>query len=54
MSKTAACIKMLELLNTKSIISATELAELINVNKRNITEYIKELQMSIDFRNIFR
>ena len=46
MSKTAACIKMLELLNTKSVISATELAELINVNKRNITEYIKELQMA--------
>ena len=46
MSKTAACIKMLELLNTKSIISATELAELVNVNKRNIPEYIKELQMA--------
>lgn len=46
MNKAAACIKLLEVLNTKSIMSRTELADLINTNPRNINEYIKEIEMA--------
>ena len=45
MNKAAACIKLLEVLNTKTYMSRNELAELINTNPRNINEYIKEIQM---------
>lgn len=44
MSKTSLCIKMLELLNTGRVFKATELANLLETNVRNIIEYKKELE----------
>ena len=44
MSKTLMCIKMLELLNTGRVFKATELANLLETNVRNIIEYKKELE----------
>lgn len=40
------CIQLLELLSAKDIMSKNELAELLEVNPRNIIEYIKTLQDS--------
>ena len=45
MNKAASCIKLLEVLNTKTYLSRNELAELVNTNPRNINEYLKELEM---------
>lgn len=42
--KTASCIELLQILNTGRIYKANELAEMLEVNPRNIPEYIKELR----------
>ncbi len=42
--KTACCIEMLQILNTGKIYNTTKLAELLEVNPRNISEYAKELR----------
>ncbi len=44
MSKTCSCIKMLEILYGKEVISKNELAELLQTNVRNIVEYKRELE----------
>lgn len=46
MNKTSACIKILQLLNCKEVMNKNELAELLEINPRNITEYVKELQIA--------
>ena len=43
MGKVAACIRMLQILNTGRIYKTTELADLLETNPRNIIEYKKEL-----------
>ena len=42
--KAACCIEMLQILNTGRVYNATQLAELLDVNPRNIPEYAKELR----------
>lgn len=44
MNKTALCIKMLEILYSRSLVSISELAEMLETNPRNIPEYKKELE----------
>ena len=44
MNKTMLCFELLRLLNTKNILNKNELAELLEVNPRNIIEYVKTLQ----------
>ncbi len=44
MSKTTNCIKMLELLYGKEVVSKKELAETLKTNSRNIIEYKRELE----------
>ena len=44
MSKTSLCIKMLEILNSRDVVSRAELAELLETNERNINEYKSELE----------
>lgn len=44
MSKTSLCINMLEVLNSRKVVSIKELAEILETNKRNILEYKKELE----------
>lgn len=46
MNKTAACFKILQLLNCKEVMTKAELADILEINPRNITEYIKELQVA--------
>lgn len=46
MSRTSACIQMLELLGTGKIYKISELAEKLRTSPRNIIEYRKELQES--------
>lgn len=46
MNKTSACIKLLQLLNCKEILNKNELADLLEINPRNIVEYVKELQLA--------
>ena len=46
MNKTSACIKLLQLLNCKEVMSKNELATILEINPRNIIEYIKELQIA--------
>ena len=46
MGKTAACIKLIQILSCRGIVSTNELAELIDTNPRNIKEYIKELEVA--------
>lgn len=46
MNKTAICIEILQILNSRDIIDTKELASLIETNPRNISEYIKELQIA--------
>ena len=43
MGKAAACIRMLQILNTGRIYQVSELAKLLDTNPRNIIEYKKEL-----------
>lgn len=45
MGKTAACIKIIQILSCRDIVSTNELAELLEINPRNIKEYIKELEL---------
>lgn len=44
MSKTSNCLKLLEILQSVEFISSRNLATILNINKRNIIEYIKELE----------
>ncbi|MDE7161363.1 MAG: HTH domain-containing protein, partial [Anaeroplasmataceae bacterium] len=44
MNKTMLCIEILQLLSAKNIMSKNELAEMLEINPRNIIEYIKTLQ----------
>lgn len=45
MGKTAACIKIIQILSCRDVISTAELAEILDTNPRNIKEYIKEIEM---------
>lgn len=42
--KTACCIEMLQILNTGKIYNTTQLANYLEINPRNIPEYVKELR----------
>ena len=42
--KAACCIEMLQILSTGRTYKVSELAEMLEVNPRNITEYAKELR----------
>lgn len=44
MGKAAMCIKMIEVLNSRSLIKVSEIAELLETNPRNVLEYKKELE----------
>jgi predicted DNA-binding transcriptional regulator YafY len=44
MGKTAKTITMLEVLNSRNLIKASELAAILDTNQRNIIEYKKELE----------
>ncbi len=44
MNKTMLCIEILHLLSTKNIMSKNELADILEINPRNIIEYIKTLE----------
>lgn len=44
MSKTSSCIKMLMLLNARGVMNSSELAEALEINKRNIREYRAEIE----------
>lgn len=46
MNKTSACIKLLHILNCKEVMSKNELANILEINPRNIIEYVKELQVA--------
>ena len=46
MSKTSNCIEILRILKTRRRVSKNELANLLDTNPRNISEYIKELELS--------
>ncbi len=45
MGKTAACIKIIQILSCRDVVSTAELAELLETNPRNIKEYMKELEI---------
>ena len=45
LGKTAACIKIIQLLSCRDVVSTNELADLLETNPRNIKEYIKEIQL---------
>jgi len=45
MGKTAACIKIIQILSARDIVSANELADILEINPRNIKEYVKELEV---------
>ncbi|MDE5855724.1 MAG: WYL domain-containing protein [Anaeroplasmataceae bacterium] len=44
MNKTMLCIEILQLLSAKNIMSKNEIAEALEINPRNVIEYIKTLQ----------
>lgn len=44
MSKTFYCLKMIEILENVNFITARELASILDINKRNVIEYVKELE----------
>lgn len=46
MNKTMICIELLQLLSTHDIMSKNELAQALEINPRNIIEYVKTLQNS--------
>lgn len=46
MGKTAACIKMIQILNCRDLVTTAELADILETNQRNIKEYIKELELA--------
>lgn len=45
MSKAAPCIKLIQILSCRGLVSCQELADLLETNPRNIREYIKELEI---------
>lgn len=46
MNKTAACIMLIQLLSARDdYVSTKELADLLEINPRNIREYIKEIEL---------
>lgn len=45
MGKTSACIKIIQILSCRDVVSTNELAELLEINPRNIKEYIRELEI---------
>lgn len=44
MNKTMLCIEILELLSAKNIMNKNEIADTLEINPRNVIEYIKTLQ----------
>ena len=46
MNRAALCIRMLTLLNSRGLLSKTELAELLETNVRNIPEFKRELEIA--------
>lgn len=44
MNRAAICIKMLQMLKSRGVVSTTELSNDLQVNQRNIREYRKELE----------
>ena len=44
MNRTALCIRMLQILNSRDFITKKELADLLETNPRNVTEFLKELE----------
>ncbi|MCM1131109.1 MAG: WYL domain-containing protein [Roseburia sp.] len=44
MNKTMLCIEILQLLSAKNIMNKNEIAEVLEINPRNVIEYIKTLQ----------
>ncbi len=46
MGKTSACIKMIQILSCRDVVSTKELADLLETNPRNIKEYVKELEIA--------
>lgn len=46
MGKTSACIKIIQILSCRDVVSTNELADLLEINPRNIKEYIRELEIA--------
>ncbi|MBQ3253329.1 MAG: WYL domain-containing protein [Acholeplasmatales bacterium] len=47
MNRTASCIKLIQILSARNdYVSTDELANVLEINKRNIKEYIKELEIA--------
>lgn len=44
MGKTARCIKIIQVLSARDLVNTKELADVLEINPRNIKEYIKELE----------
>lgn len=44
MNKTMLCIEILQLLSAKNIMNKNEIADILEINSRNVIEYIKTLQ----------
>ncbi|MDE6656157.1 MAG: WYL domain-containing protein [Anaeroplasmataceae bacterium] len=44
MNKTMLCIEILQLLSAKNVMSKNEIADTLEINPRNVIEYIKTLQ----------
>lgn len=44
MNKTMLCLEILQLLSAKNVMSKNELADILEINPRNIIEYIKTLE----------
>jgi predicted DNA-binding transcriptional regulator YafY len=44
MGKAAMCIKIIEILNSRSLVKVSEIAALLGTNPRNVIEYKKELE----------
>ncbi len=45
MGKTARCIKIIQILSCRDLVNTNELADILEINPRNIKEYIKELEL---------
>lgn len=46
MNRCALCIRLLQILNSRDFVTKKQLAELLETNPRNITEYLKELEVA--------
>ena len=44
MNRAAACIKIIQILSCRDVVSSAELADILEINKRNVREYIKEIE----------